>query len=101
MITINNKYSYGDYVKYRIWDIYAQKFFYFTGNVVGFNYIDFENKQTLKYGIIRENIWENKEEIEALGASSDFEFYDNYVQKHGGDRCRVAIEWINENDLIE
>lgn len=101
MIYINNKHKYGDFVEYRIWDIYKQKYSYYKGNVVGFNYIDIENTKTLKYGIIRENKWSNKEEIEALGATSDFEYYNHYIHKYHNSRCSVAIEWINENDIIK
>ena len=100
MITIDNKYKYGHLVEYRIWDVYTQEYSYYKGNIVGIDYTDLGNKPMIKYGIIRENKWESKEEIEALGATSDFEYFNHHIQKYPNIRCNVAIEWVNEEDII-
>jgi len=44
MIQIDNKYDFNQYVNYRIWEPFAQKYSeYYYGYIIGINYISMQN----------------------------------------------------------
>ena len=97
---IDNKYDFNQYVNYRIWEPFAQKYSEYSGHIVGINYISMQNRITIMYGIIEDIKWTNEDEIKSLGVYSDYEYYMKYCL-NADINPNVAIHWVEENDILE
>lgn len=100
MIEINNKYNFGDFVKYRELDWETQSYLYDKGHIIGIEYTDIQQGPSIKYGIIRELKWTNKEEIEEYGVDNDYDYYMKYCTGKDEHLNGCSIEWADENDII-
>lgn len=100
MIQIDNKYDFNQHVNYRIWEPLTQKYSKYSGHIVGINYINMQNRITIMYGLIEDINWTNDEEIKLLGVCSDYEYYMKYCL-NSEYRPNVAVNWVEENDILE
>lgn len=97
---INNKYNFNQHVNYRIWEPLAQKYSNYSGHIVGINYINMQNRITIMYGLIEDDVWTNEDEIKSLGVRSEYEYYMKYYA-NSNERSNVKINWVEENDIWE
>ena len=100
MIKIDNKYNFGDFVKYREWDWVAQTYVYNKGHIIGIDYTDIQQGQSIKYGIVLYSKWTNKDDIEYYGVDNEYDYYMKYCTgENNSNAC--SIEWADEKDIIK
>ena len=99
MIEINNKYNYGEFVKYRVWDQFTQSYSEHKGHIVGINYIDLQQGPIIMYGIIEYLEYTNKDEIEHLGVKNEYEYFMKYCTGKYNEH-RFSVTWAAVNDIL-
>ncbi len=99
MIVIHNLYDIGEFVKYRIWEPFAQSYSEHKGHIVGITYTDVQRGPQIMYGIIEYLEYTDKDEIETLGVKNEYEYFMKYCTGENND-TRFSVTWVVEKDIL-